>query len=164
MTRETMTRNGNTPVEAGKTSREGQATVKSRKHPRRGGEDFLEAHLNAQLVETPPPRRGRLGAPWPVPQARGNTPAEAGKTLATPGATHSTRKHPRRGGEDTLAHGIDVSFWETPPPRRGRRHRYTFFRFQPGNTPAEAGKTGGRTARHEGLEKHPRRGGEDSTF
>ena len=154
----------NTPVEAGKTSREGQATVKSRKHPRRGGEDSLRVRVGQGKEETPPPRRGRLLRSSPERAAGRNTPAEAGKTRAPVEGDGLVWKHPRRGGEDTLAHGIDVSFWETPPPRRGRRHRYTFFLLQPGNTPAEAGKTGGRTARHEGLEKHPRRGGEDCTL
>ena len=52
---------------------------------------------------------------------------------------------------------------ETPPPRRGRPHPNDAQSFAVGNTPAEAGKTKLLRGVELGIEKHPRRGGEDVT-
>ena len=152
----------NTPVEAGKTSREGQATVKSRKHPRRGGEDSLRVRVGQGKEETPPPRRGRLLRSSPERAAGRNTPAEAGKTRRSLACSSSEGKHPRRGGEDPCYAGRNTFDTETPPPRRGRHERPSKVTASYGNTPAEAGKTRVRTGSTSASGKHPRRGGEDA--
>ena len=71
----------NTPAEAGKTNALHLAFHCVQKHPRRGGEDELDGLRKVGLVETPPPRRGRLSVRVPIVQKVGNTPAEAGKTI-----------------------------------------------------------------------------------
>ena len=151
----------NTPVEAGKTSREGQATVKSRKHPRRGGEDSLRVRVGQGKEETPPPRRGRLLRSSPERAAGRNTPAEAGKTRRSLACSSSEGKHPRRGGEDPCYAGRNTFDTETPPPRRGRHACARDRRQLLGNTPAEAGKTPSLYLFSFPTWKHPRRGGED---
>ena len=151
----------NTPAEAGKTQRGVGQELRPQKHPRRGGEDNHELHYNTKSKETPPPRRGRRREAWLADMVRGNTPAEAGKTLKKQLEDMRCRKHPRRGGED-LIHIKEKTPWrETPPPRRGR-HDLSHRPIEAlGNTPAEAGKTSTFKEPPTGRWKHPRRGGED---
>ena len=71
-------------------------------------------------------------------------------------------KHPRRGGEDAVVSQHSIWIRETPPPRRGRRTPRNHACEPHGNTPAEAGKTRVGSEAVRLLQKHPRRGGEDS--
>ena len=151
----------NTPAEAGKTVFEVLIRHGRRKHPRRGGEDGAFWLPYCRSLETPPPRRGRLPETC-LAWGRGrNTPAEAGKTRGNTIPHQRIRKHPRRGGEDRSPRSEDISYTETPPPRRGRRAPWAWAGSISGNTPAEAGKTEGIPSLTVESRKHPRRGGED---
>ena len=161
MTRETMTRNGNTPAEAGKTPTVWAGGNVNEKHPRRGGEDKPGGASDGEEPETPPPRRGRLLRSSPERAAGRNTPAEAGKTRRSLACSSSEGKHPRRGGEDPCYAGRNTFDTETPPPRRGRHACARDRRQLLGNTPAEAGKTPSLYLFSFPTWKHPRRGGED---
>ena len=95
------------------------------------------------MRETPPPRRGRLNSL---------------QTLFS-----QLRKHPRRGGEDYWEACCPLDDLETPPPRRGRRILGDQIFHLLRNTPAEAGKTVRVGRGQTNGQKHPRRGGEDSS-
>ena len=153
---------GNTPAEAGKTSRPASEAGGLRKHPRRGGEDTDSTNPIRAAMETPPPRRGRLKTCSYAAPNHGNTPAEAGKTKLGFFSKDAFEKHPRRGGEDRTNPSMEGRQRETPPPRRGRPAHIRMRFGNRGNTPAEAGKTPAGFFKMDVPQKHPRRGGEDS--
>ena len=75
----------------------------------------------------------------------------------------TSRKHPRRRGEDLEQDYQGAKAMETPPQARGRRGRTLCGRTHCGNTPAGAGKTCISEHFKPANWKHPRRRGEDAT-
>ena len=111
------------------------------KNPRQGGENTIDQIQDLGIEETPPPRRGRLVSAISGAVPRGNTPAEAGKTIYGLTVMDANEKHPRRGGEDRVEGAEGPAETETPPPRRGRQRHSLRVCVRRGNTPAEARKT-----------------------
>ena len=111
------------------------------KHPQLRGEDFCTCPTLIALIETPPLTRGRPEGEDLRQNAKGNTPAYAGKTTGRLGAGRIAEKHPRLRGEDLREREHAVFLPETPPLTRGRLHPRLAVLFVPRNTPAYAGKT-----------------------
>ena len=152
---------GLTPACAGKTEHHHQSAPFFRAHPRLRGEDEPLTGSAQSELGSPPLARGRLlhgGIPQLNP---GLTPACAGKTTIDLYTYGDTEAHPRLRGEDQQLMSDAEAHRGSPPLARGRRRRRRRGMFQPGLTPACAGKTR-RLVLCNGVHRaHPRLRGED---
>ncbi len=153
----------NTPASAGRTTRAALGCRRSAEHPRVGGEDTTVVGPHFGDPGTPPRRRGGRRCRCRRSPASRNTPASAGRTGRSRGASAGGTEHPRVGGED-IGERIGMrSDNGTPPRRRGGpqpgRQRLRRDR----NTPASAGRTATEQVAAFAGAEHPRVGGEDSS-
>ena len=105
------------------------------------GEDWLVRWALAESSGSPPHARGRRASEVSLKGLEGITPACAGKTPSTGGATRTTTDHPRMRGEDQeFAHPGRLAFG-SPPHARGRLLQPVELSASARITPACAGKT-----------------------
>ena len=138
-----------TPAGAGKTPSALFVVLSFWDHPRRCGENNGQQGNFARSAGSPPQVRGKQAPASGAFRAAGITPAGAGKTGGDGVTAWSTWDHPRRCGENR--HGVSCGFLEvgSPPQVRGKRAVSTFHLYNPGITPAGAGKTLKRSFRNQ---------------
>ena len=171
-----------TPAGTGKTKVIVAGTTVSAVHPRRHGEDSIDAPLSSKSDGSPPQARGRRESgparrggravhprrhgedvqPHRHPVGFGGSPPQArGRRSRTGSSRPNTAVHPRRHGEDATSTGFAVAATGSPPQARGRLGEPgglgVGFRF----TPAGTGKTSSSSDSSSGSSVHPRRHGED---
>ena len=89
------------------------------------------------------------------------TPADAGKTYASPINDSITWDHPRGCGENRRWTSKAARYRGSPPRMRGKHLRTEFPREADGITPADAGKTNIPTLLFKSAQDHPRGCGEN---
>ena len=90
----------------------------------------------------------------------GITPAYAGKSKAVSGSIAAVGDHPRVCGEKLLTTHLQEFLSGSPPRMRGKEYWPFFWRFEPGITPACAGKSRYRSLCVAVCRDHPRVCGE----
>ena len=134
-------RGGNTPADAGNSSRQRPGCAHRRKHPRRCGELALRCLVTPKAPETPPQMRGTPSQGLDRQGSSRNTPADAGNSKQNPRSLPGIRKHPRRCGELRRKRCKKRKPSETPPQMQGTLVGFREFLRSPGNTPADAGNS-----------------------
>ena len=118
---------GNTPACAGKRRTRGPQEPLSRKYPRVCGEERRCSAVVTLSSEIPPRVRGRaLGADTPG-WSIGNTPACAGKSIASMACVGAMAKYPRVCGEEIHLLNVASRLMEIPPRVRGRDYLISNF-------------------------------------
>ena len=125
-----------------------------------GGEKILEPSMGVGNFGSPPRWRGKAVKFRCTCGLQRITPAQAGKSRKSSGATSSSRDHPRVGGEKALRTLNRWAAWGSPPHGRGKVLFRLGVHVIVGITPAQAGKRAIRSAAGSGSGDHPRTGGE----
>lgn len=133
-------------------------------HPRMGGEKMKIARWQNRWKGSPPHGRGKAIPQDPLPDQEGITPAQAGKSRKSSGATSSSRDHPRMGGEKLHLLLCVPAGYGSPPRRRGKGPALHCSSPVPGITPAWAGKRSPEPSAYQPEWDHPRVGGEKSVL
>ena len=152
---------GLTPACAGRTSPPAGTPSLGPAHPRVRGEDAARTSIHTVLLGSPPRARGgRVGLAGDG-EARGLTPACAGRTSPGRCPRPTSGAHPRVRGEDRPHRGLPQRGRGSPPRARGGRGEVRAHRPQRRLTPACAGRTARRPAGRSCGPAHPRVRGED---
>ena len=112
---------------------------------------------------SPPRMRGKLSYDTAPGEGSGITPAHAGKTIFNSKSCLTRKDHPRACGENlrwTIQH---LSQSGSPPRMRGKHARSIEITYNPGITPAHAGKTRQQKTAPPAGQDHPRACGENKT-
>ena len=129
-----------TPAYAGKSISSLCSYAFHKDHPRLCGEKKLDRVKHCGTMGSPPPMRGKVNIRPDTPIQIRITPAYAGKREAPTEAEDVCGDHPRLCGEKRLRHANNRSPQGSPPPMRGKVHRFRVFLSKPRITPAYAGK------------------------
>ena len=92
---------GITPAGAGKTTPKYRYRIPPEDHPRRCGENFIDASLGSDYLGSPPQVRGKHQICDRKLSCRRITPAGAGKTKRKRELNCPMQDHPRRCGENS---------------------------------------------------------------
>ena len=125
-----------------------------------GGEKMKIARWQNRWKGSPPHGRGKAIPQDPLPDQEGITPAQAGKSRKSSGATSSSRDHPRMGGEKLHLLLCVPAGYGSPPRRRGKGQLSVGHQIRERITPAWAGKSPEFRLPYLQSEDHPRVGGE----
>ncbi len=151
-----------TPAWAGKSLHFFHFLGGGKDHPRMGGEKLMGRPRRSVGAGSPPRRRGKALHRVKNDLRYGITPAWAGKStvvLPTPGYLWD---HPRVGGEKLLQFALPLLLTGSPPRGRGKVDTDCILNRTERITPAWAGKSCFGEVCVDGLEDHPRVGGEKS--
>ena len=132
---------GITPAYAGKRQDVQQPQKREKDHPRLCGEKNLLHTQFGIVVGSPPPMRGKVICIQKKIQIIGITPAYAGKSFKWSERKHIAKDHPRLCGEKYTRSLPYLVQRGSPPPMRGKVHRFRVFLSKPRITPAYAGKS-----------------------
>ena len=135
------------PARAGKTSLLRTYLMRSRAHPRAGGENGQRRPRCTSDLGSSPRGRGKRSTRCPRREWRGLIPARAGKTERGSSPLYASSAHPRAGGENDRVRHAGPSRHGSSPRGRGKRPCHCTQRVVRGLIPARAGKTGLRCAR-----------------
>ena len=150
-----------TPAGAGRTSARPPDPHRRQDHPRRRGENTIYDAPSAEAIGSPPQARGeRVLAPVRRQRVR-ITPAGAGRTQLKTSPHRSPTDHPRRRGENGVAHYNGLIESGSPPQARGEPPTSRPGQPNPRITPAGAGRTVGIVLAGAFVPDHPRRRGEN---
>ena len=105
--------------------------------------------------------RGKLTVHTALRRSRRITPADAGKTTASPSQRHSSQDHPRGCGENMRGNCRYTRPIGSPPRMRGKLVQLVYSDVGVGITPADAGKTRYFALKVEVFWDHPRGCGEN---
>ena len=130
-----------TPAWAGKRQRPATCSISQGDHPRVGGEKLSNSTRNRSIIGSPPHRRGKAFSVLRRQFRFRITPAWAGKSRKSSGATSSSRDHPRVGGEKKLRIELSQPHAGSPPRGRGKVEPERLRKLSGGITPAWAGKS-----------------------
>ena len=130
-----------TPAGAGKTGLHRARSCARADHPRRCGENWVNAHLIKSITGSPPQVRGKHGSHADARPITRITPAGAGKTPCAFAVPSTYTDHPRRCGENLWAVPKHVPVCGSPPQVRGKPRQHTAKCSNIRITPAGAGKT-----------------------
>ena len=130
-----------TPAYAGKRYLACVEVAKIQDHPRLCGEKPEVVRAVKQGRGSPPPMRGKDGNALVYGDARGITPAYAGKRNHGVQAGFVDRDHPRLCGEKPVQISHSAAIPGSPPPMRGKARLSRSCRVLVGITPAYAGKS-----------------------
>ena len=151
-----------TPAGAGKTLFETFPRVIVQDHPRRCGENVLEATARSVPAGSPPQVRGKHHAQDRDRRCSGITPAGAGKTYVLNESLTHAQDHPRRCGENVSEQTFATYSKGSPPQVRGKLTEKHCFITMKRITPAGAGKTLKGVFPIFAPQDHPRRCGENA--
>ena len=150
-----------TPAYAGRTAPPRSRPCCGPDHPRVCGENSTSGFVVLLALGSPPRMRGELMPPPPGRLGPRITPAYAGRTAETPGASPSSRDHPRVCGENGLGAQRGVQIGGSPPRMRGERAVADVVPRRCGITPAYAGRTRIPSPPRHSRADHPRVCGEN---
>ena len=128
-----------------------------------GGEKAMVCEMVRFVWGSPPRGRGKDVTGVEDHRNVRITPAWAGKSAESSGASGRERDHPRVGGEKEYYNRVLQQLKGSPPRRRGKAVLVHPYHHRPGITPARAGKRCERQAHTYTARDHPRMGGEKST-
>ena len=151
---------GITPACAGKSSPSGGVCTTARDHPRVCGEKRRSKRNGETNPGSPPRVRGKEDFVRRPLDARGITPACAGKRSSHVSRLFGLRDHPRVCGEKTSQLWSLYHSSGSPPRVRGKEAELIELQRQLGITPACAGKSLRRSRCHSACQDHPRVCGE----
>ena len=152
-----------TPAHAGKRLLSNTKTARRGDHPRPCGEKCRHSPSRRLTPGSPPPMRGKGEWDEDENDEIRITPAHAGKSdQKQRGVGHDT-DHPRPCGEKIASVAYMPVYLGSPPPMRGKAHRYAACSRRSGITPAHAGKRLLRTDGQIPARDHPRPCGEKSS-
>ena len=125
----------------GKVSSVLVVSIESEDHPRLCGEKVMLLFDSVKSYGSPPPMRGKvLSSGVQIIMSR-ITPAYAGKRSANEVCSHLNRDHPRLCGEKQCIVSSRSPCSGSPPPMRGKAHRWIVPLSPARITPAYAGKS-----------------------
>jgi hypothetical protein len=133
-----------------------------RNTPGSAGEDAGGPEVPRNVVGTPPGRRGRRRPPSGSAGTWRSPLASAGRTTVPGRGGRSPAEHLCVGGEDPVGLVSTNQRIGAPPRWRGGQLLDPGLSTPPRNTPASAGRTGGRACRRSRSPEHPHVGGEDA--
>ena len=151
---------GITPAYAGKSRQFFISSGVTEDHPRLCGEKSLVRQFPASGSGSPPPMRGKASSFRISSPCCRITPAYAGKSSLQIRHRIHLWDHPRLCGEKFLMGGMLSPLVGSPPPMRGKGHRFFFRQDLVRITPAYAGKSPGHTNITSTYGDHPRLCGE----
>ena len=150
------------PAWAGKTPTDRTRGVRTRAHPRVGGENISSLDVATRPAGSSPRGRGKPVYVWRTDLNAGLIPAWAGKTMRSHRRAGRTEAHPRVGGENWIS-GAQLRGSEGSSPRgRGKLHHPNQELYDARLIPAWAGKTIPYQSCLSSSSAHPRVGGENS--
>ena len=149
------------PAWAGKTVKPRSRIAWLKAHPRVGGENNVCRFGRDYDRGSSPRGRGKPGDGYDAGVSRGLIPAWAGKTRSSPLKGTANEAHPRVGGENLAANGVEGYDQGSSPRGRGKREIQTGARRSIRLIPAWAGKTTFVDPCHMKTRAHPRVGGEN---
>ena len=149
---------GITPAWAGKSRPSPASEMPTKDHPRVGGEKGQGHQGDQRIPGSPPHRRGKAFSVLRRQFRFRITPAWAGKSRKSSGATSSSRDHPRVGGEKAAYLAGLTSGVGSPPRGRGKGDFHIVTHTKVGITPAWAGKKTGDSGQPEYVQGSPPRG------
>ena len=109
-----------TPAYAGKSRISGVLSCTTGDHPRLCGEKANKTIKTANAEGSPPPMRGKDANEATTPDAKGITPAYAGKSGVGAVVLCGTWDHPRLCGEKRPPPLQSAEWLGSPPPMRGK--------------------------------------------
>ena len=149
------------PAWAGKTPTDRTRGVRTRAHPRVGGENISSLDVATRPAGSSPRGRGKPVYVWRTDLNAGLIPAWAGKTMRNHRRAGRTEAHPRVGGENPGIWIDGFANWGSSPRGRGKQAPEAAVVLGQGLIPAWAGKTRLSPLRRITAGAHPRVGGEN---
>ena len=150
------------PARAGKTQQNARHNLRTRAHPRAGGENVGDPPGNPGPPGSSPRGRGKRPPRTARPVEARLIPARAGKTVRVSREPSATRAHPRAGGENKFPGERREYGYGSSPRGRGKRSGRARSWLAGRLIPARAGKTPRRPASPSASRAHPRAGGENN--
>ena len=154
---------GITPAHAGKRGWYCSRCCNVWDHPRACGEKKFARLYSKRASGSPPRMRGKESQLITRHKREGITPAHAGKSFLSDGATARCRDHPRACGEKALYDSYAMFDAGSPPRMRGKVIAAMLIGGGVGITPAHAGKRYKRNVIAQFARDHPRACGEKIT-
>ena len=149
------------PARAGKTQQNARHNLRTRAHPRAGGENVGDPPGNPGPPGSSPRGRGKRPPRTARPVEARLIPARAGKTVRVSREPSATRAHPRAGGENKFPGERREYGYGSSPRGRGKHQQVALGGRRRRLIPARAGKTQASARSFRQRRAHPRAGGEN---